>query len=210
MQNDGNLVLYGHGRAVWNSKTAGHSGAYLVVQGDGNIVIYDRSGKALWNTRTVGTGVNRLVMQDDGNLVAYTGSSQAKWASNTVRNPHLTFQGSDRLVTGQILRAGQYIQSKDKRYTLLVQTDGNLVLYGPGYHVLWSAGVGGQGSADSFLGMQSDGNVVLYKYRGGRALWASNTVGTGVTRLVMQTDGNLVAYTASGQAKWASKTAGKI
>jgi hypothetical protein len=60
MQGDGNLVLYRNRivgcriirEAVWSSGTCGHPGAYLVVQNDGNVVIYDPYGRALWNTGT--------------------------------------------------------------------------------------------------------------------------------------------------------------
>jgi hypothetical protein len=48
MQADGNAVLYASGRAVWNSRTGGNAGARLVMQNDGNLVVYAASGKALW------------------------------------------------------------------------------------------------------------------------------------------------------------------
>lgn len=59
------------------------------------------------------------------------------------------------------------------------------------------------------LVMQNDGNFVFY-YQGGtnRALWATNTVGTGANRAVMQKDGNLVLYDAANVPRWASHTAG--
>lgn len=53
--------------------------------------------------------------------------------------------------------------------------------------------------------LQSDGNVVLYN-TSSRALWASNTVGTGGVTLNMQGDGNLVLRNASGSSVWSSKT----
>lgn len=49
--------------------------------------------------------------------------------------------------------------------------------------------------------MQEDGNFVLY---GGKALWASNTMGNG-DRVIMQDDGNLVVY-KDNHATWASNT----
>jgi GH25 family lysozyme M1 (1,4-beta-N-acetylmuramidase) len=51
MQEDGNLVVYGSSAALWDSKTSGHPGARLEVQDDGNVVIYD-GGDALWSTQT--------------------------------------------------------------------------------------------------------------------------------------------------------------
>ena len=58
------------------------------------------------------------------------------------------------------------------------------------------------------LYMQADGNLVLYRLYNRKALWASNTAGCNVLRVVMQTDGNLVIYQPDGRAIWASGTAG--
>lgn len=88
-QADGNLVYYYTGRALWASNTAGR-GAVLVLQGDGNAVIYDAAGRPIWATMTVGIGITtrRLVMQYDGNVVLYQypygGNNQrAVWATGT-------------------------------------------------------------------------------------------------------------------------------
>lgn len=57
MQGDGNFVLYNFSRttkALWSSRTAGHAGATLVTQPDGNAVIYFK-GKAIWSTKTRST-----------------------------------------------------------------------------------------------------------------------------------------------------------
>lgn len=53
------------------------------------------------------------------------------------------------------------------------------------------------------LVFQSDGNLVLY--HGSKAIWNTNTDGTGANRLKMQTDGNLVLYNST-RAVWASNT----
>lgn len=52
MQKDGNLVVYGHGKALWQSHTYNHPGAYLVLQRDRNLVIYSAAGKSLWQSGT--------------------------------------------------------------------------------------------------------------------------------------------------------------
>jgi YD repeat-containing protein len=49
MQGDGNLVLYSNGQGVWHTNTWGHPGARLHVQNDGNLVVYDVNGIALWS-----------------------------------------------------------------------------------------------------------------------------------------------------------------
>lgn len=55
MQNDGSLVIYNvNGQAIWAvTETAQHYNAYLVVQDDGNLVIYE-NGIPLWSTGTKG------------------------------------------------------------------------------------------------------------------------------------------------------------
>lgn len=56
---------------------------------------------------------------------------------------------------------------------------------------------------------QPDGNLVLYRTRDNKPLWASNTNGNPAWRFYMQGDGNLVVYKSSGQPVWTSKTDGK-
>ncbi|MFE4800206.1 hypothetical protein ACFRFL_35560 [Streptomyces sp. NPDC056708] len=57
------------------------------------------------------------------------------------------------------------------------------------------------------LGMQADGNLVLYDRQEKRVLWAAGTSGEG-NMAAFQDDGNLVIYTAAGRAIWASNAAG--
>ena len=81
MQYDGNLVVSTTaGRPLWASGTGGHRGAYLVMQADGNAVVYG-GGRALWHTHTQGNRGARLVLQSDANLVVYRSNGTAAWAS---------------------------------------------------------------------------------------------------------------------------------
>lgn len=89
MQTDGNLCMYTTNtayHAIWCSRTAGKgSGPYmLAVQGDGNLVIYGRTGY-IWATMTHGHGTASycLFFQNDRNLVLYDGNNQALWHSGT-------------------------------------------------------------------------------------------------------------------------------
>ncbi len=53
MQDDGNLVVYTpEGKPVWDSGTWNHPGAWLAIQDDGNLVIYEH--KAIWDSGTWG------------------------------------------------------------------------------------------------------------------------------------------------------------
>jgi hypothetical protein len=101
----------------------------------------------------------------------------------------------DALHSGQWLRANESLRSIGGEYHLVMQGDGNLVLYRSGAAV-WATNTMGPGRE---LVMQSDGNLVLYA--GGQALWSSGTDGAGAAKLVVQSDGNLVIYAGSG-AVW--------
>lgn len=101
MQTDGNLVVRslkgGVSHPIWSSGTAGHPGSDLVLQSDGNLVIY-HGWTPVWNTHTAGTAKASdsmwLDMQTDGNLVLYRviytssypvpSSYVAVWATHTV------------------------------------------------------------------------------------------------------------------------------
>jgi hypothetical protein len=131
LQSDGNMVVYSHD-ALWASNSWRHgmpySGIapkpiermvrgdivyspnnrfYLILQQDHNLVLYQAGGGALWATGSRG---DVAVVQGDGNFVLYDGYQQAVWASNT----------------------NGYGPSVE----LLLQDDGNLVLYG--YKARWS------------------------------------------------------------------------
>ncbi|MGP2438948.1 protein kinase domain-containing protein [Streptomyces sp. JW3] len=56
--------------------------AKLIMQPDGNLVVYDEQGAARWASRTTGDGI-WAVFQDDGNLVLYGGDAKPVWASRT-------------------------------------------------------------------------------------------------------------------------------
>ncbi len=82
MQGDGNLVLYQQGRALWNTQTNGRGGHHAVMQGDGNFVLYTAGNVPLFNTRTNGRAGAYLAVQSDGNLVVYQGGA-VRWNSGT-------------------------------------------------------------------------------------------------------------------------------
>ena len=81
-QTDGNVVLYDRGRPRWDSKTYGQATRELILQGDGNLVLYGKNGRALWHSATHGKPGAKLAVQDDGNVVLYRGGA-AIWATNT-------------------------------------------------------------------------------------------------------------------------------
>jgi len=108
------------------------------------------------------------------------------------------------LTGDQGLGQGESVKSCDGRFELIMQTDGNLVLY-MGSAPLWATRTNGK---DGYaMWMQTDGNFVLYNpYE--TALWAAGTYGHAGATLHVQDDGNLVVYTSAAKAVWASNTSG--
>lgn len=205
MQTDGNLVLYrGSSAARWQSGTGGHPGAYLAVQTDGNVVVYSATNVPLWWSGT--TNVSTFTLQTDGNLVGYPTSGAAVWQSGTSGAESLTYLGTDHLSPGGQIHPNQYIRSADGRYFLMAQTDGNVVVYSPGYHVLWKTNTGGN-PGGSYITLQTDGNIVVYSATGAPLWWTGTP---SVTTLTLQNDGNLVGYPTSGSAQWWTGTGGMI
>jgi hypothetical protein len=113
-----------------------------------------------------------------------------------------------RLVDTQTTCASEGTQwiSCDGRFGLIMQTDGNLVLYqGPCLDTrcgtpIWASNTQSCGGC---VTMQSDGNFVVYGTAGqvaGDACWASGTNGHAGAYLQLQDDGDLVMYPPPGDA----------
>jgi hypothetical protein len=108
---------------------------------------------------------------------------------------------SNTLKAGEELLAGGVLHSDDQRVRLVMQTDGNLVLYrASGGGALWASNTMGTGANRAV--MQEDGNFVLYNPTS--SVWATNTHGQPGNRFVVQDDGNLVIYDEADQARWAA------
>ncbi|NRG42954.1 excalibur calcium-binding domain-containing protein [Rathayibacter sp. VKM Ac-2835] len=198
----------------------------MVIQNDGNLVIYAASGRALWSSYTPpappapvirdvlngggeirsgqqlvsSDGGSRAAMQGDGNFVVYRG-------------------GEVRFSTG----------TSGSGNRLAMQTDGNAVVYSSGGAVRWQSGTSGNPGAR--MVMQNDGNLVIYS--GNRAVWSSytppappapvisdtlnsgNELGSGrllrssngSSEAIMQGDGNFVVY-SNGGPRWSAGTSG--
>ncbi|MFD9794926.1 hypothetical protein ACFWXK_28715 [Streptomyces sp. NPDC059070] len=82
MQSDGNLVIYDEFNRARWASNTVGQGWEARLQTDGNFVVYTRSNRPVWASNTAGRPGSRLVVQDDGNVVVYDGS-RAVWASGT-------------------------------------------------------------------------------------------------------------------------------
>lgn len=100
---------------------------------------------AAWSNAVYSTGIisSFLILQDDGNMVIYLGTSPSDkqdviWKSDTngkQNQPNPDFaaskgkNGQNWFSTGFTLAANEFIGSNDGSIFLMMQTDGNLVLY---------------------------------------------------------------------------------
>lgn len=111
---------------------------------------------------------------------------------------------------------GDYLTSSNGLYQLILQGDGNLVMYGPEHSVIWHTHTNGIGFPPFRLVAQADRNVVLYHSPSSGtniALWSTHTSvdpGRPGCFFVLQDDRNLVLYEpkAGGgyQPVWQSHT----
>jgi hypothetical protein len=92
----------------------------LVMQADGNLVMYRHGNHSIfyWKTATQGSGATQLLLQHDGNLVLYTaGYAHHVWASgtehdcNSSETPALSLQSDSNLVIYCRANDASYIRS---------------------------------------------------------------------------------------------------
>ena len=108
------------------------------------------------------------------------------------------------------LMKGKNAFSPNRRNSLNMQNDGNLVVYNNSQAV-WSTNTNGKKAARAT--MQPDGNLVVYDFFN-KPLWASQTAGNPGAELYLQDDGNLTIFRAGNRREptdilWSSGTLGR-
>jgi RHS repeat-associated protein len=165
---------------------------------DGNFAVFGPAGDIKWQSNTHGATNTfySINMMDDGNLIKYTPT----WNTATPTSTGTVGYGTQacvgyRLFSGQTLGSGQCLQSLNKRFMLVMQTAGNLVLYdlsfNPAHAIFFNSTTG---VAGSYLAMQGDGNLVIYTSSGSPVWSTGSATGTGNYMLQVQDPGNLVIY----------------
>ena len=201
MQANGNLsILLGStGRLVWSMQTAGHPGAWAVLQHDGNLVVHARDGTVLRSTGTGGHPADAygLRIREDSDLVITTPGGSPFWSSDTVNS---------QLAAHELLLAGQHLRSPSGRFQIDMNADGNVTLTDTGDRSIdWATSTDEPGSS---LVMQPTGDMeVVGPF--GEVLWTSGTDGFAGAGAVLQDDGNFVIY-QGGVARWSSRGDGGV
>lgn len=200
----GNLVqTAADGRVLWSSGTTG-ADVQLRAQKDGNVVLYADATtipKPLWATWTQGHPGARLTLHEEGGFAVYSTGGVRLWTSEGAR-PAPAPPQLDELPAPGALTAGDRLVSADRGTTLVMQQDGNLVVYGgTGNRARWHTRT--HGNPGARLRLQSDGNLVVYS-REDKPLWNSGT--RGAQRLTVQDDGNIVLYSPANTPLWHTAT----
>ncbi|MFD9797061.1 trypsin-like serine protease [Streptomyces sp. NPDC059070] len=218
MQADGNLVIYhgtggeGRGGALWASGTGGNPGAFAKMQADGNLVVYKKGGgdtvanSALWASGTWGHAGATLSLGADANLVVFEVVSNGNAGTGKLLWQTGTGPRGDKLAADAKLMPGQWLTNG--KTVLLMDIQGNVLIreLATGRE-LWS-----KVTWDwySYLHMQNDGNLVLYKKDGGQgkdgALWSTQTWNGAGSYATLETNGSLVVRWNSGGERWASSS----
>ncbi len=105
-----------------------------------------------------------------------------------------------RMGQGSILEMGESLSSPNGLYKLIMQHDGNLVLYNQNMNALWSTST--HGNPGSHLVFQYDGNVVLYNKNSSQALWSTQSASSGAAFFQVQDDANVVLYDQFNMPLW--------
>jgi hypothetical protein len=118
-------------------------------------------------------------------------------------------QRRSTLASGGYLRPDQFITSRNGRFTLVMQSDGNLVEYTRRHEsVRWESGT--SGNFDAYVVMQSDGNLVVYPHGKSApapgqptdALWDSGTFGHPGSSAALLSSGALEVRSPGTGAVW--------
>lgn len=179
------------------------NGEYIGVLWNSGVTEGGSSGSALFNNNKQVVGQLRGGYSYCSNMAGKDYYGRFDLAYNAGLRAYLSpitcTKVSASLSSNQKLQSGECLRSPSKRYTFMMQSDGNAVVYDR-VTGIWSTKTNG---ANRFLFFQTNGDLVVYG--GSTPVWTSSTFNRGGTRLTMQDDGNLVINRANGSAVWSSK-----
>ena len=171
----GNAKLWGpNGTWLWASNTAGTHATNLVMQTDGNLVLYTSTNAPVWSSGTSGNAGSVLSLSNTGVLSITspggvtlwqtpggpTGYQMSKLTTNEVLLPAQSLISPSETASVTLAPGGNVTVKKGSTVTfssnasgfcaadLVMQTDGNLVVYCGGAP-LWSTGTSGNPGASA-------------------------------------------------------------
>jgi hypothetical protein len=104
------------------------------------------------------------------------------------------------LKAGETLAPGSELESADGHYVLAMDANGDLVEQLGSGRVLWSSGTAGNPGA--FATLQASAGDFVVDAANGQTIWNSGIASSPGDYLVVQPNGDLVAYSALGEPAW--------
>ena len=200
LRDDGSFALFNKAnQEVWHSPIQDASWYKE------RIVQWDRDPAAQKSSWLVGADGNRRWIPDLPTFQCLQGAGKGNSLSVSsdllnllpnLNNVWATCGGTQIGVNGSLESSTKMVAGS---YTLVMQSDGNLVEYNSSGGVVWASGTNGKGAVQLIL--QSDGNLVLYNQSRG-AVWTTGTNGQAPGWLILGSDGNLKLFNASGAQVW--------
>jgi len=190
---------------LWSTNTPGSGAASFMLHRDYKLVLYGKYEEPLW---AIHPEVKQQVydpileMQDDGNIVLYHGAQLIYETKTTQTDVKLVFRNT--LYPNIRFHIGYRLTSTNGLYYLTLQNDSNLVLYRVTGQPLWATNTPGSGASQ--LVIRYDYSLTLSD-NFGRIVWVANQKrGTGMPRLEVLDDGNLVFIDGRRDILWESGT----
>ncbi|MBT8254848.1 MAG: hypothetical protein KJN68_12820 [Bacteroidia bacterium] len=223
LQNDGNLVLYNsYDQPVWSSQTTAmfnpqfnqkiNLPVKLVLDDYGKLILISQKGDVVWKNDV---GLVKVVTEEPE-----TNSENLPKPFPNAKFPMTEFHRfGNQMPANQSLFVDDCLMSENRQYYMVMQEDGNLVIYQIREYgsdrAVWATKT--NKSSASELEMQEDGNLVLYnKYR--RAIWRSGTTrgldsqyggSKKPVKAVLRNDGKLALYNDYGDVIWTNLEGGQ-
>jgi len=207
LEEDGNLAAYNGSKKYWESKTnaswsswmKGHGKRYgpyqLMINDYGEVHLKNRYELSLW---TIPLGKTPARQKADAELYA----EQLKEAKETELRQHAEAEAYYHSQESQESRESQLNYRRRRRPTYIMYME----LISNGFNRIESDKNNCISKGSCELRIYPDGNIVFQ--RNGSPAWTSNTHRSRMNSysLVMQNDGNLVAYENGTHPYWATNT----
>lgn len=131
-------------------------------------------------------------------VVAFSGAAVLVSSAPAGAAPATADVLGDRLQVGESMTPGDALRSANGVFSLILQSDGNLVEYAGG-RPMWTTSTSNKGGAR--LTLQSDGNLVLYT-AASKAIWGTFKYASDPSGLILRGDGALYTARADGSEFW--------
>jgi len=215
----GNIVIANRNTSqdIWSSNTRGnHSGPFkLVLSNTGNLVLLDKNRTVVWQTNSAGKPNKNYFafISDKGNLVIYRNEYEAVWDSRGKVQLYKAKISPSFLTEGTFLKSNFSLYSENKKFTLDLNSNGNLVIYSYpiNYYIpdgrvqIWSSNTTIKGTTPYKFTLRANGNLVLTD-KNGKVIWSTGTRSNGYKNYIAKLLNNgLLTIFQGNKILWDSK-----